>query len=227
MVPGVRLVLLGKQGAGKGTQCVRLSRHYVVPHISTGDMLRAATRSGTDFGKEVDHYTRMGELVPDDIIIKVVEHRLDQHDTKERGFILDGFPRSVGQAEALESLLDPRGLDVVIDLEVPTEVVLERLAARRVCSVCGTIYGMDNPARRGNICDNCGGELAQRDDDTEDSIRRRLELYASTTEPLISWYTERGTLAAVDGLGPAERVTSQCVRAIDHRRQRQLPSAGY
>ncbi|MFI5040687.1 MAG: adenylate kinase [Acidimicrobiales bacterium] len=220
MVPGVRLVLLGKQGAGKGTQCVRLSRHYVVPHISTGDMLRAATKSGTEFGKQVEHYTKMGELVPDEVIIQVVEHRLDQHDTKERGFILDGFPRTVGQAEALEGLMAPRGLDVVIDLEVPTQVVLERLASRRVCSVCGTIYGMDNPARRGNICDNCGGELSQRDDDTEDSIRRRLELYASSTEPLISWYAERGILAAVDGLGTAERVTNLCVRAIDHSRQR-------
>jgi adenylate kinase len=220
VVPGVRLVLLGKQGAGKGTQCVRLSRHFVVPHISTGDMLRAATKSGTDFGKEVAEFMRLGELVPDDVMIRVVEHRLDQHDTKERGFILDGFPRTVGQAEALEALLAPRGLDLVLDLEVPTEVVLERLAARRVCSVCGTIFGIDNPARRGNICDSCGGELVQRDDDTEDSIRRRLELYASSTEPLISWYLERHKLAAVDGIGPAERVTGRLVRAIDNRRQR-------
>ncbi len=220
MVPGVRLVVLGKQGAGKGTQCVRLSRHYVVPHISTGDMLRSATRSGTDFGLQVSEYMNLGELVPDDVMIKVVEHRLDQHDTKNRGFILDGFPRTVLQAEALENLLNPGGLDLVLDLEVPTEVVLERLASRRVCSVCGTIFGIDNPARRGAICDNCGGELAQRDDDTEDSIRRRLELYASSTEPLISWYLERRKLAAVEGLGPAERVTSRLIRAIDNRRHR-------
>lgn len=220
MVPGVRLVLLGKQGAGKGTQCVRLSRHYVVPHISTGDMLRSATRSSTDFGRQVADYMRLGELVPDDVMIKVVEHRLDQHDTKERGFLLDGFPRTVGQAEALEALLAPRGLDLVLDLEVPTEVVLERLASRRVCSVCGQIFGIDNPPRRGSICDNCGGELSQRDDDTEDSIRRRLELYAFQTEPLISWYLERHKLAAVDGMGPPERVTARLVRAIDNRRHR-------
>jgi adenylate kinase len=220
VVPGVRLVLLGKQGAGKGTQCVRLSRHYVVPHISTGDMLRSATRSGTGFGREVAEYMLLGELVPDDVMIKVVEHRLDQHDTKNRGFILDGFPRTVAQAEALENLLNPTGLDLVLDLEVPTEIVLERLASRRVCSVCGTIFGIDNPTRRGAICDNCGGELAQRDDDTEDSIRRRLELYASSTEPLISWYLERHKLAAVDGLGAPERVTSRLTRAIDNRRQR-------
>ena len=220
MVPGVRLVLLGKQGAGKGTQCVRLSRHYVVPHISTGDMLRSATRSTTEFGREVADKMRLGELVPDDVMIKVVEHRLEQHDTKERGFLLDGFPRTVGQAEALEALLAPRGLDLVLDLEVPTEVVLERLASRRVCSVCGQIFGIDNPARRGSICDNCGGELSQREDDTEDSIRRRLELYTMQTEPLISWYLERHKLAAVDGMGPPERVTGRLVRAIDNRRHR-------
>ena len=220
MVPGVRLVVLGKQGAGKGTQCVRLSRHYVVPHISTGDMLRAATKSGTDFGREVAEFMQLGELVPDDVMIKVVEHRLEQHDTKDRGFILDGFPRTTGQAEALEDLLAPRGLDLVLDLEVPTEVVLERLAARRVCTVCGTIFGLENNPRRGYICDSCGGELAQREDDTEDSIRRRLELYASSTEPLIAWYLERHKLAAVDGLGTAERVTARLVRAIDNRRNR-------
>jgi adenylate kinase len=199
---------------------VRLSRHYVIPHISTGDMLRAATKSGTDFGRQVAEYMRLGELVPDDVMIKVVEHRLDQHDTKERGFILDGFPRTVGQAEALEDLLAPRGLDLVLDLEVPTEVVLRRLASRRVCSLCGTIFGMDDPPRRGNICDSCGGDLVQRDDDTEDSIRRRLELYASSTEPLIAWYLERHKLAAADGMGPPERVTSRLIRAIDNRRHR-------
>jgi len=223
VVPGVRLVLLGKQGAGKGTQCVRLSRHYVVPHISTGDMLRSATRSGTDFGKQVDEYMRLGELVPDDVMVKVVEHRLDQHDTKGRGFILDGFPRTVGQAEVLENLLLPRGLDLVLDLRVPTEAVLERLASRRVCSLCGTIYGIDSPTRRGALCDNCGGELHQRADDTEESIRRRLELYASATEPLTSWYAERNKLAVVDGMGPPEQVASRAIRAIDNRRHDRPP----
>ena len=220
MVPGVRLVLLGKQGAGKGTQCVRLSRHYVVPHISTGDMLRSAAKSGTDFGRQVSEFMHAGELVPDDVMIKVVEHRLDQHDTKNRGFILDGFPRTVAQAEALEDLLIPDGLDLVLDLEVPTEIVLERLASRRVCAVCGTIFGIDNPPRWRTICDSCGGELMQRDDDTEDSIRRRLELYAISTEPLISWYLERHKLAAVDGLGAPERVSTRLIRAIDNRRHR-------
>jgi len=220
VVPGVRLVLLGKQGAGKGTQCVRLSRHYVVPHISTGDMLRAATRSATDFGDKADEYMRAGELVPDEVMIEVVRHRLDQHDTKNRGFILDGFPRTVGQAEALEGLLNPGGLDLVLDLEVPTDVVLERLASRRVCSVCQANYGLDNPPRYAGICDHCGGELIHRDDDTEEAIRRRLELYETATAPLIEWYLMRDKLAAVDGFGPAEKVSSRLVRAIDNRRQR-------
>lgn len=220
MVPSVRLVLLGKQGAGKGTQCVRLSRHYVVPHISTGDMLRAATKSGTDFGKKADEYMRAGELVPDEVMIEVVRHRLDQHDTKNRGFLLDGFPRTVAQAEALDETLAPRGLDLVLDLEVDTDVVLERLASRRVCSVCQSNYGIDKPPRYFSICDHCGGELFQRDDDTVDAIRRRLELYESATAPLIEWYLTRNKLAAVDGLGSPDRVTSRLVRAIDNRRFR-------
>lgn len=220
MVPGVRLVLLGKQGAGKGTQCVRLSRHYVVPHISTGDMLRSATRLGTDFGNKAAKYMHAGELVPDDVMIDVVRHRLDQHDTKSRGFILDGFPRTVAQAEALEEMLAPTGLDLVLDLEVGTDVVLERLASRRVCSVCQANYGVDDPPRYVGICDHCGGELVQRDDDTEEAIRRRLELYEIATAPLIQWYLTRDKLAAVDGMGTPERVTARLVRAIDNRRRR-------
>jgi adenylate kinase len=222
VVPGVRLVLLGKQGAGKGTQCVRLSRHYVVPHISTGDMLRAATRLGTDFGNKAAEFMHAGELVPDDVMIEVVQHRLNQHDTKNRGFLLDGFPRTVAQAEALEDMLNPGGLDLVLDLEVSTDVVLERLASRRMCSVCQNNYGMDNPPRYAGICDHCGGELIQRDDDTEEAIRRRLELYETSTAPLIQWYLTRNKLAAVDGMGLPERVTARLVRAIDNRRHRPL-----
>jgi adenylate kinase len=145
---------------------------------------------------------------------------LEQHDTASRGFLLDGFPRTVAQAEALEELLAPRGLDLVLDLEVPTDVVLERLAGRRVCDVCGATYGLDNQPRYEGICDHCGGELTHRDDDTEDAIRRRLELYESATAPLIEWYMERDKLAAVDGLGPADRVASRLTRAIDNRRHR-------
>src|SRR4051812_44330848 len=141
MVPGVRLVILGKQGAGKGTQCARLARHYVVPHISTGDMLRAAARSHSEFGQRAKAFIDAGELVPDEVMIGLVQERLDYEDTSSRGFILDGFPRTTTQAAALHEFLgDERALHLAIDFELPTEVALERLASRRVCNVCGAIY---------------------------------------------------------------------------------------
>ncbi len=220
MIPGARLVVLGKQGAGKGTQCVRLARHYVIPHISTGDMFRAAVKGGTEFGRKAKEYMDAGELIPDDIVIGVVRERLDQDDTKERGFVLDGFPRTVAQAEALDVLLNPRGVDMVLDLEVPTEVVLKRLAGRRVCQDCGVNYSMENPPRSNWTCDNCGGEVVLREDDTESAIRRRLDLYEKETAPLIEWYLARDKLVAVDGLGSPDEVTNRLVWAIDRRRGR-------
>jgi adenylate kinase len=220
VIPGARLVVLGKQGAGKGTQCVRLARHYVIPHISTGDMFRAAVKGGTEFGRKAKEYMDTGELVPDDVVIGVVRERLDQDDTKERGFCLDGFPRTVGQAEALERLLAPRGLDLVLDLEVPTDVVLRRLAGRRVCQDCGSNYSMDNPPKSAWICDSCGGEVVMREDDTEAAIRRRLDLYEKETAPLIAWYMRADKLVAVDGIGTPDEVTNRLVRAIDTRRAR-------
>src|ERR671916_825945 len=138
MIPGARLVLLGRQGAGKGTQCARLSRHYVVPHISTGDMLRAAVREGTEFGRKAEEYMHAGELLPDDIMVGIVDERLERDDTRTRGFVLDGFPRTVAQAEALAEITAPRGINLCIDLEVPQEIVLARLASRRGCNDCGT-----------------------------------------------------------------------------------------
>ena len=219
MIPGARLVVLGKQGAGKGTQCVRLARHYVIPHISTGDMFRAAVKGGTEFGRKAKEYMDSGELVPDDVVIGVVNERLEQDDTKERGFVLDGFPRTVHQAEALDEVLVPQALDLVIDLEVPTEIVLKRLATRRVCQDCGTNYSTDNPPK-GEACDTCGGEVVQREDDTVGAIRRRLDLYEKETEPLIAWYLGKDKLVTVDGLGTPDDVTHRLVRAIDARRGR-------
>jgi adenylate kinase len=220
VIPGARLVVLGKQGAGKGTQCVRLARHYVIPHISTGDMFRAAVKGGTEFGRKAKEYMDAGELIPDDIVIGVVRERLDQDDTKVRGFVLDGFPRTVAQAEALDRLLNPRGVDMVLDLEVPTDVVLTRLAGRRVCQDCGANYSMENPPKSNWTCDNCGGEVVLREDDTESAIRRRLDLYEKETAPLIEWYLTRDKLVAVDGLGSPDEVTNRLVRAIDQRRGR-------
>ena len=218
MVPGVRLVILGKQGAGKGTQCVRLARHYVVPHISTGDMFRAAVRMGTEFGNRAKEYMDAGELIPDEVVVGVVKERLDQDDTKNRGFILDGFPRTSNQAEQLSTLLGDNDVDLAIDIEVPTDIVLKRLAGRRVCSTCGTNFSMATPPKYDWTCDVCGGEVVQREDDTVDAIKRRLALYEEQTEPLISWYLERDKLVSIDGLGTPDDVTARLVRAIDRRR---------
>jgi adenylate kinase len=218
VIPGARLVLLGRQGAGKGTQCVRLSRHYVVPHISTGDMLRSAVKEATEFGQKAQEIMDRGELVSDEIMAGVVEERLSADDTHVRGYILDGFPRTVGQAEALGKITAERPLDLVIDLTVPTDIVLERLAARRVCVDCATNYSVDAPPRYGWVCDNCGGDVVQRADDTPEAIQKRLDLYERETAPLIAWYTERGLLAEVDGLGTTDAVTQRLVAAIDARR---------
>jgi len=182
-------------------------------------MLRAAAASRTEFGNEVADYMRAGDLVPDVVMNRVIEQRLEQHDTRNRGFVLDGYPRTVGQAETLEELLAPTGLDLVLDMELPTDVAIARLANRRVCSDCGSIYGLDERPRYAGMCDNCGGSLAQRDDDTQESIARRLQLYGKETEPLIEWYLTRRKLASVDGLGTAEQVTSRLIRAIDNRRR--------
>ena len=212
-------MILGKQGAGKGTQCARLARHYVVPHISTGDMLRAAARSQTEFGRKAKEFMDAGELVPDEVMIGLVRERLDYEDTSSRGFILDGFPRTDGQAEALADFLgEERALDLAIDIELPTEAALKRLAARRVCNVCGAIYSADQPPHLNWTCDFCGGEVVQREDDQPDAIRRRLALYEEQTAPLIAWYLERDHLVTVDGMGHPDDVFQRLVRAIDTRR---------
>jgi len=217
MIPGVRLVLLGRQGAGKGTQCVRLARHFVVPHLSTGDMLRSAVSEGTDFGRKAKEYMDSGDLLPDDVMVGMVAERLGRDDSSRRGFILDGFPRTVGQAEALAEITVEKPLDAVIDLEVPEDVVIQRISKRRVCKDCGTNYSVDTPPRYDWTCDNCGGEVVQRDDDTEEAIRHRLDLYREHTEPLIAWYEHRLLLVAVDGLGHPDEVTRRLIRAVDGR----------
>lgn len=218
MTAGVRLVMLGRQGAGKGTQCTRLSRHYVVPHISTGEMLRAAVKEGTQLGRKAAEIMNDGGLVPDDVMIGIVDERLDHDDTTRRGYILDGFPRTVPQAKALAEITVARPLDLVIDLDVAKEVVLQRLASRRVCADCGANYSVDKPPRYDWVCDNCGGEVEQREDDTPAAIEKRLADYERETAPLIDWYRDLGLLEVVPGLGSANEVSQRLFDVIDLRR---------
>jgi len=215
-INGARLVMLGRQGAGKGTQCSRLAGHFGEPHISTGDMLRAAVAARTTTGLKVKDIMDSGALVSDQVMISVIEERLDLPDAS-RGYILDGFPRTVPQAEELEVITADRPLDVVINLDVPEDVVIERITKRRVCSTCGTNYSTDVPPTQNWTCDVCGGEVVQRPDDTEEAVLERLALYASETLPLVPFYEARGVLLVVDGLGEADDVTARLIAAVDDR----------
>jgi adenylate kinase len=217
VIPGARLVILGRQGAGKGTQCTRLSRHYVVPHISTGDMLRAAVREGTELGLMAKAIMDQGGLVGDEIMIGLVDERLHRDDARVRGYILDGFPRTVAQAEALAVITAERPIDVVVDLDVPRELVLDRLSARRVCQLCGTNYVATGNDPSPWLCEVCGGDVVQRDDDTPEAINKRLDLYETQTKPLIEYYGRRGLLSVVNGVGHPDAVLRRLIDVIDDR----------
>jgi len=212
----MRLVFLGKQGAGKGTQAVRLSEHFDILRVSTGEMFRALNVD-SDAGRHAKHYMDAGELVPDEVTNEMVAERLGELDAAERGFLIEGFPRNVAQAEALDTMLRPRGVDLVIELDVPTGVVLKRLASRRVCAACGTNYSVDLPPKSNWTCDVCGGDVVQRDDDTVVAIARRLAVYDEQTAPLVAWYLASDRLAAVDGEGNPDTVTRRLLRAIENR----------
>jgi len=220
VIPGVRLVVLGKQGAGKGTQCVRLSHHYVVPHVSTGDMLRSEVKSRTSLGQRAQKLMDQGDLIPDEMVMEMVGSRLSERDTTGRGFVLDGCPRTTFQAERLDQMVQPTGLDLVVDLQVPTGLVLKRLASRRVCVDCGANYSTAAPPLVNWTCDVCGGEVVQRQDDTEEAIKRRLDLYEVETEPLLDWYKQRELLVEVNGTGSPDAVTRRVVGAIDTLRRK-------
>ncbi|KPV44134.1 adenylate kinase [Alicyclobacillus ferrooxydans] len=210
----MQVVMLGLPGAGKGTQAVRISEEFGVPHISTGDMFRAAISAGTPLGREVKSYLDSGRLVPDELTIRVVAERLHQSDAAA-GFVLDGFPRTIPQATALRQLLADlnRPLQYALYVHVPEDILLARLTGRRICRECGATYHVVfNPSAVEGRCDNCGGELYQRSDDTESAVKTRLEQYAQTA-PLIEFYQEGGILHQIDGQQAIDEVYGD-IRAI-------------
>jgi adenylate kinase len=212
----VRLVLVGPPGAGKGTQAQFIASHFAIPKISTGEIFRANVSEGTELGVEARKYMDAGDLVPDEVTIGMVKDRLRQDDA-QTGFLLDGFPRTVRQAEVLDEMLDPMEahLDVVLELVVDDDEVVRRLSGRRTCHQCGHVWHLDfDPPGDEGICDRCAGELFQRDDDSEDTIRHRLEVYADQTSPLIGYYGDKGLLRGVDATGPVEDVTERAINAL-------------
>ncbi|WP_249670765.1 adenylate kinase [Bacillus altitudinis] len=197
----MNLVLMGLPGAGKGTQAERIVDDYGIPHISTGDMFRAAMKEETQLGLEAKSFIDKGELVPDEVTIGIVRERLGKNDC-EQGFLLDGFPRTVAQAEALEDILKDIGrtIDYVINIKVDKDALMERLTGRRICKDCGATYHLAfNPPAKENVCDKCGGELYQRADDNAETVSTRLEVNLKQTEPLLNFYSEKGYLANIDG----------------------------
>jgi adenylate kinase len=214
----VRLVLVGPPGAGKGTQAQFIAAHLAIPKISTGDIFRANVSQGTELGLAAKKYMDSGDLVPDEVTIAMVRDRLSEEDTAD-GFLLDGFPRNVPQAETLDKMLHELGiaLDVVLELVVDEDEVIRRLSGRRTCRACGHIWHVEfDPPTRPGRCDHCEGELFQRDDDRPETIRHRLEVYAVQTAPLISYYAEKGILVGIDATGPVDDVTERAHAAL-HR----------
>ncbi|MHB0867534.1 MAG: adenylate kinase [Thermoleophilia bacterium] len=212
----MRLVLLGAPGAGKGTQAKKLIEMMSIPQISTGDLLRAAVSAGTQLGVEAKSFMDKGELVPDSVVLGMMKERLSEDDCKN-GFILDGFPRNTAQAEALDAMLVSLDmpLDSALSVDVPLEDLMKRLTGRRTCKECGQMYNIhfSAPATE-NICDKCGGELYQRDDDQEETIQKRLEVYTQQTAPLIDYYSGKGILKSVQGTGSIDDIFANVVKTL-------------
>jgi adenylate kinase len=210
-------VLVGAPGAGKGTQAKLLEERLSAPHISSGDLLREAVERGTELGMTAKRYMEQGRLVPDSVLIGTMRERLQRPDCRT-GFLLDGFPRTVRQAEALDDVLAELDaeLDAVITIRVPRDALVARLSGRRTCRECGALYHvtLDPPATEG-ACDRCGGQLFQRDDDREETIRERLDIYERDTKPLLRWYASRGNLAEVDGVGEQSAILERILRSVE------------
>jgi adenylate kinase len=213
----VRLVLLGPPGAGKGTQARMLEKRLNIPQVASGDLLRAAVRSRTTLGLQAKRYMDKGALVPDDLVLKLIDERLNKPDAAA-GFILDGFPRTVEQAETLAGMLKEHGdrhLDKVIAIIVPDDEIVKRISGRRTCKNCGAMYHLIyDPPRNQNLCNNCNGELYQRDDDAEDTVRMRLDVYSAATRPLLEYYGRGGLLTEINGIGRPEEIQQRIINAL-------------
>lgn len=205
----MKLIFLGPPGAGKGTQAMGVAEHYGIAHISTGDMLRSEIREGTSLGREAQAYMDKGELVPDSVIVGMVKNRIAQEDCKN-GFLLDGFPRTIAQAQALEAFTD---IDYVIDIDVPFERLLDRITGRRMCPDCGAAYHVSTYSDP--KCGHCGGTLYQREDDKPETVEVRLRQYEKKTEPLITYYKEKGALRRVNGDQAVEQVAGEIRRELE------------
>lgn len=213
----MNVLLMGPPGAGKGTQADLIKDRYPIPHISTGDMFREAVSTGTELGKEAKKYMDSGKLVPDEVTIGIVQERLAQDDCKE-GFLLDGFPRTVKQAEALDQVLAKLGkkVEAAINITVPEDILYERMSGRISCRDCKTVYHLKfNPPAKAGICDKCGGELIQRSDDQGDTVKRRLEVYAEQTNPLIEYYEKQGVLNDIDGNRDSQAVFADIAKVME------------
>ena len=213
----MQLILMGAPGAGKGTQAAKLVETYNIPQISTGDMVRTAVKDGTELGKQAKACMESGKLVPDEVIVGIVRERLSKSDCT-KGFILDGFPRTVEQADALKKILSDMGksITVVLNIYVPAEELIGRAVGRRVCQKCGSTYHVKfNPSKVENVCDECGGQLIQRADDTVETMTKRLNVYEQSTRPLIDYYKNSGVYVEVDGSQPIEKVTATIMAALE------------
>ncbi|MBQ9179286.1 MAG: adenylate kinase [Firmicutes bacterium] len=212
----MNLILLGPPGAGKGTQAAKIIEKFDVPHISTGDIFRENIKEGTPLGQKAQEYMNKGELVPDSLVIEIATDRLTKDDCKD-GFLLDGFPRTVEQAEALDKFLAEAGkkVDHVLDIDVAPEILMERLTGRRVCKSCGATYHVTNiPPKVEGVCDSCGGQLYQRDDDTAETVGNRIDVYNSQTKPLIEYYEKAGNISHLDGSARLEDLFAEIVKIL-------------
>ena len=207
----MKIIMLGAPGAGKGTQAKKIAAKYAIPHISTGDIFRANIKNNTELGQKAKTYMDKGELVPDELVVDLIMDRFKEADCAN-GYVLDGFPRTIAQAEALEVLMQEMGikLDKVISLNVPDELIVGRVVGRRVCKDCGGSFHVEfNPSKVEGVCDLCGGELTQRKDDTAETVTKRLGEYHSQTAPLFDFYQERGVLVDIDGTKSVEAITKE------------------